>query len=109
MMGAGRLPRTPEAQKAWARHLVAGLNVPPIAIFRYERESLGQCYQRIFCRAYEIGAEAALRAVLKELARSDDPLAGLPAHLVKSAQAAARARQIKSAGGNGRRPRGKSA
>lgn len=109
MMGTARLPRTPEAQKAWARHLIVGLNVPPIALFRYERESLGQAYQRIFCRAYELGAEAALHQVLKELKLPDDPLAGLPPHLAKAAQAAARARQIKTAGGNGRRPRGKSA
>jgi len=91
-MGAARLPRDPVQQRRWARRLVSGLNVPPRACFMYERESLGQAYRRIFCRGYEMGAEAALREILSELERSDDPCAGLPPHLVKSAQAAARGR-----------------
>lgn len=92
-MGAQRLPRTPREQAQWARRLVTGLRLPPIALFRHERESLGQCYGRIFCQAYEIGARAAVRELIRELGRSDDPLAGLPPHLVKSAQAAARGRR----------------
>ena len=96
-MGTKRLPRDPEEQKGWARRLVVGLNVPPLAVFLYQGESFRKAYQRIFCRAYELGARAALKEALVELERSDDPLAGLPPHLVKSARAAARARRRKAA------------
>ncbi|MBE9565836.1 MAG: hypothetical protein IMF16_03690 [Proteobacteria bacterium] len=92
-----RLPRDPEEQKIWARRLVVGLNVPPLAVFLYQGESFRQAYQRIFCRAYELGARAGLNELLGELERSDNPLAGLPPHLVKSARAAARARRRKAA------------
>ena len=102
-MGIGRLPRTPEAQRTWARRLVTGLNVPPPGLFLLQGESLAQAYQRIFCWAYELGAEAALRQVLKELEVPDDPCAGLPPHLVKSARAAAKARQAKGRTGCQRR------
>jgi len=94
-MGRQRLPRDPEEQRRWARRLVAGLNIPPIDIFLQHGESPRQAYQRIFRRAFEIGAEAALNECLAELERSDDPYVGLPPHLVKSAKAAARARDRK--------------
>ena len=97
MMGQQRLPRDPEEQRRWARRLVAGLNIPPIDIFLQHGESPRQAYQKIFCRAFELGAEAALNECLGELERSDDPYVGLPPHLVKSAKAAARAREKKRA------------
>ena len=96
-MGVRRLPRDPEKQKAWARKLGAQAIIPPICCFRYYRESIGQYYPRIFRRAFEIGAVAALRQVLQDVARPDDPCAGLPPHLVKSARAAKRARERKAA------------
>lgn len=95
-MGVKRLPRDPAGQKRWARRVASQQVTPPIACFAYPRESRGQFYARIFRRAYELGAEAALREILAELERSDDPLAGLPPHLKKSAQAAARARRRKA-------------
>ena len=97
MMGQQRLPRDPEEQRRWARRLTAGLNIPPIDIFLQHGESPRQAYQKIFCRAFELGAEAALNECLAELERSDDPYVGLPPHLVKSAKAAARARERKRA------------
>ena len=96
-MGQQRLPRDPEKQRRWARRLVAGLNIPPIDILLHHGESPRQAYQRIFRRAFELGAEAALNECLAELERPDDPYAGLPPHLVKSAKAAARARARKRA------------
>lgn len=95
-MGAKRLPRDPDGQRRWARRVAGQQVAPPIACFVYGRESRGQFFRRVFHRAYELGAEAALREILVELERSDDPLAGLPPHLKKSAQAAARARRRKA-------------
>jgi len=97
MMGQQRLPRDPEEQRRWARRLVAGMNIPPIDLFLQQGESPRQAYQRIFRRAFELGAEAAVNECLAELERPDDPCAGLPPHLVKSAKAAARAREKKRA------------
>ena len=108
-MGLQRLPRDPEAQRTWARRLVNGLNIPPLALFRSSRESFGQVYERIFCRAYELGAEAALRAALQELDCPGDPCVGLPRHLAKSARAAARSRIQKAAEHGDRRQKGRMA
>lgn len=96
-MGTKRLPRDTEKQKAWARKLGAQAIIPPICCFRYYRESIGQYYPRLFRRAFELGAVAALKQVLQEIAQPDDPCAGLPPHLVKSARAAKRARERKAA------------
>jgi len=104
-MGMKRLPRDPEEQKCWARQLLAELSIPPIDLFRTEGQTLAQAYPAVFRRAYELGAQAALRQAIAELERSDDPLAGLPPHLVKSAQAAARARRRKAAAAGQRSPR----
>ena len=104
-MGLARLPRDPEEQKRWARRLVTGLDIPPFELFRWPRQSLGQAYHHIFAEAYQLGAIAALKAVIAELERSDDPLAGLPPHLVKSAQAAARAKHQKASVTGERSPR----
>jgi hypothetical protein len=96
-MGLARLPRDLEEQKRWARRLLAELSIPPVDLFRAQGQTFAQSYPTVFRRAYELGAEAALREVLAELDRSDDPLAGLPPHLVKSAKAAARARRRRMA------------
>lgn len=92
-MGTKRLPRDPEGQKSWARRVAATVRIPPLACYAGPRESRGQFYQRIFSRALEIGAEVALQEALTELGRSDDWRDGLPPHLVKSAEAAARSRR----------------
>ena len=105
MMGLARLPRDPEEQKRWARRLTTGLNIPPFQLFRSRSQTVAQAYHHIFAEAYQLGAIAALKAVLAELERSDDVLAGLPPHLVKSAQAAARARRRKVATARQRSPR----
>jgi len=105
MMGLARLPRDPEEQKRWARRLLADLSIPPVELFRTEGQTFAQSYPAVFRRAHELGAQAALREVLAELERSDDVLAGLPPHLVKSAQAAARARRRKVATARQRSPR----
>ena len=104
-MGMKRLPRDPEEQKRWARRLLGELSIPPVELFRAEGRSFAQSYPAVFCRAYELGAVAALRQVLAELERADDPLAGLPPHLVKSAKAAARARRRKATAAGQRSPR----
>jgi len=90
-MGEQRLPRDAEGQRRWARQRAKGMNIPPLAVFLHKGESPRQAYHRIFFAAFELGAEAALAECLAELARPDDPCAGLPPHLVKSAKAAARA------------------
>jgi len=90
-MSVNHLPRDPKQQKSWARRLAAQVSVPPICAFVYERETFRMAYPRVFRRAFELGAIAALEGVLKELERSDDPCEGLPPHLRKAATAAAAA------------------
>ena len=104
-MGLKRLPRDPAEQKRWARHVAASVRIPPLACVVAPRESREQFYQRIFSRALEIGAEVALQEVLAELERSDDWREGLPPHLVKSAEAAARTRRRRAAGSRRKRSR----
>ena len=96
-MGMKQLPRDPEEQKAWARRVAARVPIPPLAAFAYPRESRAQYYRRIFARALEKGAEAGLQEALAELERSDNWRDGLPPHLIKSAEAAARGRRRKAA------------
>ncbi len=95
MMGLARLPRDPEKRRQWARRLTVGRSVPPSQMFRGKGQSIGWAYQTLWWAAFEAGAQAALEEVFAEMERSDNPLAGLPPHLVKSAKAAARARARK--------------
>jgi len=96
-MGAQRLPRDTRGQRRWAQRLSAKVTLPAMLFFIGPEESRGSFFQGVFRRAYALGAQAALAEILAELERSDDPCAGLPPHLVKSAQAAARARERKAA------------
>jgi len=88
-MGAKRLPRDPEQQRTWAGRLSAQVIVPPVCVFQ-GGQTFRAGWERIFRRSFELGAVAALNAILAELRRSDDPYAGLPPHLRKSAQAGRR-------------------
>ena len=88
-MGLAKLPKSPKEQAQWARRLAVGTTPPPYPLLRQGRESIGQAYRRIFFLAFEIGAQAGLQEALAELDRPDDPCAGLPEHLRKSAAAGA--------------------
>lgn len=91
-MGMDRLPKTAKERRHWLADVATGHHAPPYELFREDRQSFGKAYRRLYFAAFNAGAQAALDKLLGDLARSDDPLEGLPPHLVKSAQAAARAR-----------------